>query len=88
MTINQSGKRLLGFLLLDARDLLGPLKWSVLDTDANSHRAKAENERCKVHTESQRSGHEQEADGWITDHDVLHVKLDEQDDQEPPVVVD
>jgi hypothetical protein len=88
LAFNQPTERLVCFLLLNLGEFLGPLEGSVLNADTDSQRAKSEQKGSEVHAKGQRSGHEEEADRRVADHDVLDIKFGQQDDEEPPVVVD
>jgi len=69
-------------------ELFGPPGRGRLGQRGNDQGAYTESERNHVHGKGDGGGAENPAQGWIADNRVLNVELDEQHDEEPPVMVD
>ena len=58
-----------------------------LGQSSDCPRAKSEQDSSQVHAESDRGRSEEGCENVVANHDVLNVQLGEQDDEEPPIVV-
>jgi len=75
------------FAFIQLREHLKPLVWSFLDNCGHSEGSKSEEERSKVHSQGNGSGHEELARARVSDHEELKIDLGKEDNQEPPVAV-